>query len=175
MVIRSRLARSKRRISRAAGFSLIELMVAVSVLAMLLAIGVPTFQNAALGSRLTASANNLVASIQLARSEAIKRNVTVTVCASADGAACGGGWEQGWIVLDGAGVLIERTAALPAGYVMSQAGGVAPLRFEPIGIGATSATVTVCRDDPAGPQERIVNVAASGTTYVSITNTGVCP
>ena len=50
-----------------------------------------------------ASANDLLASVQLARSEAIKRNVAVTLCASADGTTCagGGGWEQGWVVREG--------------------------------------------------------------------------
>ena len=95
---------------RARGFTLVEMMTALAVLAVLLAIGIPTFRDVALGSRLTASANDLLASVQLARSEAIKRNLTVTVCASADGATCaaGGGWEQGWIVVDSGANVLQR-------------------------------------------------------------------
>ena len=77
-----------RRHVRSRGFTLIELMVVLTISALLFAIGVPAFQNAALGGRLSAAANNLLASIQLARSEAIKRNLPVTVCASSDGATC---------------------------------------------------------------------------------------
>jgi len=83
------------------GFTMMELLVAVSIAAVLFAIGVPMFRDAALGSRLSAAANNLLASVQLARSEAIKRNVNVTLCASSDGESCAGagGWEQGWITI----------------------------------------------------------------------------
>jgi type IV fimbrial biogenesis protein FimT len=159
------------------GFTLVELMVTVALVALLMAIGVPTFRDVSLGSRLTAAANNVLASVQLARSEAIKRNLSVTLCASADGATCagGGGWEQGWIVLDSGGDLLQRQEAMPDGYVMSQTGGVIPLVFDPIGIGSTAATITVCRQDPLGSQERIVNVNAAGSVHVETATTGVCP
>lgn len=158
------------------GFTLIELMVTITVAALLLAIGVPTFRDVALGSRLSATANDLLASVQLARSEAIKRNITVTVCPSTDGAACDGGadWDQGWIVRDAAGV-IQRQAELPAGYRMTQDGGTVALDFDPIGIGATPATITACRETPAGTQERVVNVSAMGSVHIETTKTGACP
>ena len=54
------------------GVTLIELMIAIVIVAVLIGIGVPSFRNAALASRLSAVANNLLASAQLARSEAIK-------------------------------------------------------------------------------------------------------
>lgn len=176
MIVKGRLSSQHCRKSREAGFSLVELMVTVTVLALLMGIGIPTFRDVSLGSRLSAAANDLLASIQLARSEAIKRNLTVTVCASSDGATCAasGGWQQGWIIVDSGATLIQRQAALPAGYVMSQAGGVVPLRFEPIGIGSTAATVTVCRDDPPGTQERVLSVSAAGTARVTTTTTGTC-
>lgn len=162
---------------RIAGFTLVELMVTVALVALLMAIGVPTFRDVSLGSRLSAAANNVLASVQLARSEAIKRNLAVTVCASADGATCAddGGWEQGWIILDSAGNLIQRQGSLPDGYVMSQAGGVLPLEFEPIGIGSNAATITVCRNDPLGRQERIVSVNAAGSVHIETTMAGACP
>ena len=79
------------------GFTLIELVVTLTVAAILLAIAVPSFYDATLGSKLASYANNFVASVSLARSEAIKRNAAVTLCASSDGASCAsGGWEQGF-------------------------------------------------------------------------------
>jgi type IV fimbrial biogenesis protein FimT len=170
------LARPRRH-ARSRGFTLIELMVVLTIAALLFAIGVPMFRNAALGGRLSAAANNLLASIQLARSEAIKRNLPVTVCASSDGATCagGGGWEQGWIVVDSGAVVIQKQAGLPDGYQMTQAGGTTPIAFQPVGIGATTAAITVCRDDPLGSQERVLTVRAAGYSHVTTTMTGVCP
>jgi type IV fimbrial biogenesis protein FimT len=166
-----------RRQGRSRGFTLIELLVALTIAALLFAIGVPMFRNASLGGRLSAAANNLLASIQLARSEAIKRNLPVTVCASSDGATCagGGGWEQGWIVVDAGATVIQQQAGLPDGYQMTQAGGTTPIAFQPIGIGATTAVITVCRDDPLGSQERVLSVRAAGYSHVTTTMTGVCP
>ncbi|MDS4028013.1 MAG: GspH/FimT family protein [Candidatus Contendobacter sp.] len=85
-----------------AGFTLIELIVTVAVVAVLLTVGVPELRETINNNRLTANANAFVAAMNLARSEAIKRNVRVTLCKSANGLCCvtGGssGYEQGWIV-----------------------------------------------------------------------------
>jgi len=157
--------------------TLIELMIAIVIVAVLIGIGVPSFRNAALASRLSAVANNLLASAQLARSEAIKRNVPVRMCRSANGSTCAAsnGWEQGWVVLDSTNAVIAAQAAVPADLRISQSGGYAPLVFQPIGIGATTTTFTVCRPDPLGEQERVFRVTASGNTSVSATWTGNCP
>jgi type IV fimbrial biogenesis protein FimT len=168
------------RPARERGFTMMELLVAVSIAAVLFAIGVPMYRNASLGARLSAAANNLLASVQLARSEAIKRNVQVTLCASSDGATCAasGGWEQGWIVVDAVAdpdVVIQRQQNLPAGYKLTQSGGSAPLVFQPIGIGMGAATFTACRNDPLGAQERVLTVRAAGTAQVTSTEAGVCP
>ena len=163
------------RRAHARGFTIIELMTALVIAAILMAVAIPSFRNASLGSQLSAAANNLLASVQLARSEAIKRNVAVTLCASANGTTCagGGGWEQGWVVRAAAEV-IQSQQALPDGYLVTQAGGTVPLNFQPIGIGATAAAFTVCRDDPDGSQERVVTVRAAGSAYVTRTETGNC-
>lgn len=159
----------------ASGVTVIELMVVTVVLAVLMLIAVPSFRDASLGSRLSAAANDLLASVQLARSEAIKRNVAVTLCASADGATCAasGGWEQGWIIVV-AGTVIQRQQGLADGYRVTQGGGTSPLNFQPIGIGATAATFTVCRNDPVGSQERVVTMSAAGAARVTITTAGAC-
>jgi type IV fimbrial biogenesis protein FimT len=166
-----------RRSSSARGFTLIELMAAITIFGILLMIAVPSFRDAALGSRLSAIANNLLASVQLARSEAIKRNEVITLCASANGASCttSGGWEQGWIVRDAAASVIQRQQAMPVELKVTQAGGTSGLSFQPIGVGATAATFTVCRGSPVGSQERVVRVSATGIAYVTRTTAGACP
>ena len=86
--------------NRNTGFTLVELLITVALVAIVLGLGVPSFQSTVLNNRLTTQANALVAGLQFARSEAVKRSRRVTVCRSADGTSCAasGGWDQGWIV-----------------------------------------------------------------------------
>ena len=92
----------KRIPARQSGISLVELLVALSILALTLTLGVPSFT----GSRTSVQRNQamlgLSGSLALARSEAARRAVSVRVCASDDGLACSGAnppiWDNGWIV-----------------------------------------------------------------------------
>jgi type IV fimbrial biogenesis protein FimT len=70
------------------GFTLIELMFTVVVLAVLLAIGVPNFRDFLHNSRMTSAANDFLTDVNLARSESVKRRVAVTLCKSNDGTSC---------------------------------------------------------------------------------------
>lgn len=94
--------REDRPASRAAGFTIIELMVLLSVVGILAAIAVPNMRTFIQNGRLTSAANDLLRSLQLARTEAIKRQRNVVVCASADPTAatptCSYGPFRGWIV-----------------------------------------------------------------------------
>ena len=120
------------------------------------------------------SSDLLAASALLARSEAIKRNAVVTLCASSDGLNCtGGGWEQGWLVTSG--TVLQRQLAAPSGLLVS-AGGTAALMFQPIGAGATSATFTVCRATPTvGREARVVTIDPTGRPWIKTTNPTTCP
>src|SRR5690349_5996886 len=88
------------------GFTLTELMIVVVLAASILAIGAPSFQQFRLNNRLTNAANDLLAVITVARTEAIKRQRTVAACrsdnpTSAD-AKCSTTSQAGWIVFDDA-------------------------------------------------------------------------
>jgi len=166
------------RAPSARGFTLVELMISITILAILLGMAVPAFNDAVLGGKLSAFSTNLVASTQLARSEAIKRNQTVRMCASSDGTSCGvssGGWEAGWIVLLADNSVLQRQEALTSEFRLSQTGGNATLDFPPSVIGATTATFTVCRATPVGKQNRVVTVTASGSTRVVTNTVTTCP
>lgn len=85
------------------GFSFLELMIALSISAILLAMALPSLQSFVGESEITTTSNNFVHSLQTARSEAIKRAGPVGVCPSlaplADEPSCGGDdYTNGWIV-----------------------------------------------------------------------------
>ena len=160
------------------GFTLVELMMTLLVLAILLGVAVPSFRDAALSSRLTAYANDLVASAQIARSEAIKRNADITLCVSAGGVACdeGGAWESGWVVRTEGGVVLQRQPALSEGFrVTETTGNLSEIVFPSTVVGVTRASFTVCRGSPVGKQERVVSISVSGNASVARTTEGDCP
>lgn len=83
---------------RQSGVTLIELLVTISIAAILMAIAVPGFQDFFRRNRLDSAASDFMATLNYARSEAIRRGVLVSVCKSSNGTSCSGDWQQGWIV-----------------------------------------------------------------------------
>lgn len=88
----------RERVVRNRGFTLIELMVTVAVLAILLTIALPSFRGVMQSNRVATSTNELIAVLSLARSEAIRNSRGSGACASAAGTGCDGTWEQGLMV-----------------------------------------------------------------------------
>ncbi|MBU6438541.1 MAG: GspH/FimT family pseudopilin, partial [Betaproteobacteria bacterium] len=82
------------------GVTLIELMVVLALIAILLTIGVPSYQSFTTSNRMSGELNNLLGDLQYARAEAIKLGRPVVVCTSSDGATCTGAsnWMVGRIV-----------------------------------------------------------------------------
>jgi len=166
---------SARRIR---GFTLIELMIVLAILGVILSIALPGFSEISLSTRLKAYANEMVSSVYLARSEAVKRNAPMKLCVSTNGTSCAtGDWNQGWIVLDPNDVVIRRQQALFAGYsVTDTSAGATTITFQPTGLSSTAANMKVCRKTPTpGGQERAVSITATGKPRVSRTTTGTCP
>ena len=161
----------------ALGFTLIELMIVLAIVAVVMAVAVPGFRNLSLSTRLKSYANEVVASVYLARGEAIKRSAAVRLCVSTDGIACASGdWEQGWIVMALDGTVIKWQQASTDGYRLT-AGGVDTITFQPSGAVLPLATtiMRICRKTPtAGHQERLVSVSATGRPNVSTSYDGTC-
>lgn len=86
--------------TRQRGFSLVELMVTISVMAILLAVAVPSFRDVIHRSHVSSTSNELLASLAYARTEAVTRGQLVSMCPSSSGTSCAGGtaFESGWIV-----------------------------------------------------------------------------
>jgi prepilin-type N-terminal cleavage/methylation domain-containing protein len=97
------------------GFTMIELMVTIAVAAILVGIAVPSFQNYIQNTRSRALASDLSSALNLARAEAVTRADQVNVCPSDDGAACGGTWADGWVVIVVASGELLRTYPEPRG------------------------------------------------------------
>lgn len=163
--------------------TLIELLSAVTVAAILLAIAVPSFRLYSQGVRLSDATNGLVTTLNRARSEAVTRGRPVTVCASNDQASCAGAevWTNGWIVfnddngngsLDGGAEVVLAAKAGPAGAgtIEVPAGTLTSVTFRSTGALTTPANQTfeVCLEGVAAG--RTIVLAAVGHASVDSLN-----
>ena len=168
-------------------FTAVELLITLTLVAILLAFGVPSYKTFVANNRMTAQYNQVLASLNLARSEAVKRGSSVTICKSSDGASCdtgGNHWEEGWIVFADTGTIGSAagdTILQVAGHLKgdntlrpSMAAGSATafdnyVTFKGSGIaygsggGATGQAGSLALCDTRGVQEaKAININASG-------------
>lgn len=150
------------------GFTLIELMVSIAVLAILLGIAAPSFRSMTATSNLRGVSNELITTLAQARSEAIKRGGRVTVCMSADGVACiaTGGWEQGWIMFTD-DTRVGGSASIDAGETVLR---VFPQSSSDIVINGNMTYVSYGAD---GLSKTMSGAFLAGTLQVCNTSTGI--
>lgn len=148
--------------------TLVELMVALAVLAILLGLAAPGFERIAAGQRASAAVNTVLASFQQARMRALARAGHVGLCPSRDGATCSGGlaWQHGWLAwddldgnrrLDPAEPVAARHEALPHGVRATSSIGRPRLHYRPDGSAdGSNLTLTVCLDAAPGRGRAVV-------------------
>lgn len=113
-----------------AGFTLLELMVTISILAILLGIAVPSFQDSTRRGEISSQAGAVTSAVNIAKSEAIKRAQNVSICPKKDNACSGDtDWSTGWIVFtdnsgftgdfDGTDVVLQSSQEPPAGMTVT--------------------------------------------------------
>jgi type IV fimbrial biogenesis protein FimT len=167
-----------------AGFTLIELMMAIAVMAILLMVAAPGLRDLTMNVRLTGQANDLLTDLMFARSEATKRDVRVTVCArKVNTTTCTNGnqWDNGWMVgldADGDGEIDAGTVPLKIADPLtgqntiknSGSGKKGSIVFTATGINDSGpATLTICDSRKQG---RAVNVAGTGRASVTKITSG---
>lgn len=169
---------------RIKGFTLMELLMVLVVGSSLLAFGVPAFQSVVADQRSTTVINEMIESMILARSEAIKRGRYVSVCISTDGVACSAGadWNDGWIIfvtasatpatVDAGDEIIRVHQALSGPVDINTLGNIDSfVSFRPVGTTGTTAinfsgTLTLCdQNSNTGPRGLVVS--PSGRIQVS--------
>lgn len=170
------------------GFTLIELVITLAVVALLVALTLPNFRSLIQNNRATAQANQLVTALNLARGESIKRGTAVSVCASTNTASaaptCSGvnDWATGWLVFtdnSAAGspsvnTVLRVWESLEGSPTLTSGGGSATsfVRFAASGLVNPTTTFTLTLPDCTGEQKREIDVAAMGRVSVNPT---ACP
>jgi type IV fimbrial biogenesis protein FimT len=159
--------------SLSSGFTLIEMMVVVVVMVVLLSVAVPSFRQVIANQRIKTASFDLFSALNYARSEAIKRNVSVSMRAgeSADGA-----WSTGWRIVDSSNNLLRSWGAISSLTVSNTAAGNATvLTFGSDGR-LTNAAAPKLQIQPAtsisGVSSRCVQITLSGRPT---TQMGSCP
>lgn len=175
--------------TRSAGFTLMELMITLALAAVILSIGAPSFTEFRRNNRLTSVGNDFLGAVQTARSEAIKRQVPVAVCASANpgdaAATCSGGAFTGWIVFADPDNNCDRDAGNPVLEPVLRVGDTidpsltpastgscvsfAPTGFSQVIGGGPMATNTLFCDDRGKANQAGTNLSAARGIEVGLT------
>jgi len=141
------------------GFSLIELMIALAILAILALVVVPGFQTFIAKNRVVTTTNLLQGSLQLARSEAIKNGENIEFN------AIDGSWDNGWLIqtvssASSAATTLKEFDPIPSTVDITASGAI-QLTFLPVGAASNSPCFKV-NTDTGGGHTRYIEVIASG-------------
>ena len=176
------------RASPQLGLTLVELMITLAVIAVALAVTVPSLARLQANFQLRSGAHRLVAAINLARTEALERRQWVSLCPSLAGGDCSGDFSRGWLLFrDGDRdrafdpeneELILRAQGLPRGYTVTDRNGSNPvvesIAYSPDGSARSNQTLLLCA--PAAPRVEPYAIVLNRVGRVRLARgEGVCP
>ena len=174
---RGRAAPLSLNTPRQRGYTLIEALTALGVAAVMLGTAVPGMQNLLDKNRIAGEVNHFLGHLHYARSEAIKRNRTVIVCQSGDGAECEslGGWHHGWMIYvdrdgdrerDDDEAILTHVSALDSPETITS-GRRRNVVYKPTGFSpGSNATFTIC--NPRKPElARAIVLSNTGRTRLA--------
>jgi len=153
-------------------FTLIELMVTISVLAVVIALAAPSFSTMLRENRLAALSTELQGAMQLARSEAVKRRENITVCRSnAAQSACENGtnWGVGWLItrMNGVNVQVLKVWDPVQGTVVTGPNAGITFRSNGMSSSAAAESWSVTDSSCSGDQKRTISVNITGSATLS--------
>ena len=159
---------------RISGFTLVELMITLAILAIVVGLAVPSFTDMIQKNQMASVSNEFMSELMWTRSEAIKRNREVVMCRSTDGATCAasGDWNTGWVVFvndngdttfDAGEELIRTGQAIPSGYNLTGSGFYGlRVKYRSDGSVSTSGTFTLCDWDADDADSKQITISATG-------------
>jgi type IV fimbrial biogenesis protein FimT len=156
---------SRRFDARIRGFTLIELVFTITVVAILAALAAPSFREFIATQRIRNASFDLMVALTLVRSEAITRN------ASVDLVRAGSSWSDGWTVSAGTTVLQDQQAY--GGLTITDSAGLGKISYGKDGRSTTASTkFTIApATDMAGVTSRCISIGLSGVPSTSL---GAC-
>ena len=170
------------------GFSLIEVLTVIVVMGVILAIATPIFSEVIASTRMSSQANDLMADILYARSEAAARGVRVVICASTNKTSCSASstdWKGGRIIfadannnqtLDSNEIILQAREALAGKSALTPSGfnSLLLIRFNPFGAIEPLGTIGSFKLCPsAGKDGRQIAIALNGRP--AVTRISTCP
>lgn len=172
--------------SKNTGFTLVELLISLAVLAIVSAFAIPKYADLASRNRIAGATNELVGIIHLARSEAVSTHARVVVCPTSNGTGCGtGDWARVLVFVDrdrngsvNTGDEVKREMNIRTPDLRMVAGSNGNIVFSPDGLSssglavATNNFITVCSTSYPDKVRRVrVGVSASSTGALAATGT----
>ena len=174
------------------GFTLVELMITLTVVVILLSVAVPSFRALQANNQAVTQVNLLVSTLNFARSEAVSRNATVAICpkatASIADTTCGdnGDWANGWQVFtdetgtagafDGTDTALRHFDPLPGSPTVTTTSN--NIRYQGDGMKTPAGVITLAlsQADTTVSTDRCIRISTMGQVSVhEITDTATCP